>query len=76
MTPRGQQQGDGRDRVYEALVGYIDEHGFPPSMGELCDLLGYASKSSIHKHVHALARDGRIRLGPSRSAMQVGIVRS
>lgn len=74
MTARGEQQTAGRDEVYAALVAYIDEHGYPPTMRELAELTGHASPSTIHHHLHALAAAGRVRLG-STYAMQVAIVR-
>lgn len=75
MPPRGYQQTDGRVFVYDTLVAYIDEHGYPPSMRELADIIGYSSRSSVHHHLHALADEGRIRIGPSRSALQIALVR-
>ena len=50
----------GREKVYNAVVAYIQEHQYPPSVRELCDMTGLKSTSSIHAHITRLISDGRL----------------
>jgi len=34
-------------RCLDAIRNYIDQHGIPPSIRDVCQLLGYASTSSV-----------------------------
>lgn len=50
----------GREQVYNAVVTYIKEHQYPPSVRELCEITGLRSTSTIHSHLTRLIRDGRL----------------
>lgn len=47
-------------KVYDSLVSYLKEYGFPPTVRELCSILEYASTSSIAAHLHKLEEVGLI----------------
>jgi len=49
-----------RERVYQAIVTHIDQHGMSPTMRELQEAVGLPSTSMIQHHLKALAREGRI----------------
>lgn len=51
---------DSREKVYNAVVTYIQEHQYPPSVRELCDMTGLRSTSTIHSHIQRLIREGRL----------------
>jgi repressor LexA len=40
--------------VLDAIVGFIEEHGYSPSFEELAERLGLASLATVHKHILAL----------------------
>lgn len=61
-------------RVYDALVARIKQHGYPPTVRDLAADTGLGI-GIVSKHVHALARDGRIVRGPARSALQIALPR-
>lgn len=49
-----------RERVYQAIVSHIDQHGMSPSLLELQRATGVSSKSQIVHHLRVLEKDGRI----------------
>jgi hypothetical protein len=49
------------------IRGFVFEHGFSPSYGEIAQALGLAGKSQVHKTVHELADRGAIALLPNRA---------
>jgi repressor LexA len=55
------------DRGFEILTeihAAVKRDGFPPSVRELCDLLGLASPSTVHMHLAGLEREGLIERRP------------
>ncbi len=42
---------EGERRTYEAVIQFIDEHGYPPTCRELCEETGLKSTSCIHKYL-------------------------
>ena len=49
---------DGRQRVLNAIIGYITEHQYPPTIREICDMTGLKSPSTVQIHISNLMRDG------------------
>lgn len=47
--------------VYDGIVEYQKEHGFAPSIRELCRLSGLASTSSVYAHLKSLEDLGYIK---------------
>lgn len=52
-----------RDRVLAFVTEFIAEHGWAPTMQEIADALGLASRSTVQEHLRQLHREGRIVLG-------------
>jgi len=46
--------------IYDGIVEYQKEHGFSPTVRELCRICGLASTSSVHSHLKALEDKGYI----------------
>ncbi len=44
----------------------VKDHGYPPSVREICDGLGLHSSSTVHSHLQALQRKGYIRIDPTK----------
>jgi repressor LexA len=53
--------------TYDALVDYLREHGYPPSVRELADILGLASTSSVTGRLHGIRDRGWIRIAHNQS---------
>lgn len=52
---------DRQQLVYDGIVKYQKEHGFAPSIRELCKISGLASTSSVYAHLKSLEDLGYIR---------------
>ena len=44
-------------QVYEAVMGYVREHGHPPTVRTICDVISKTS-STVHAHLIGLERKG------------------
>lgn len=65
---RGKRELKEREKqVLRALVSWLDEHGYPPSIRELGDAVGLASTRSIFDYLNKLEELGYIRRQRDRS---------
>ena len=58
-TKRGIQT---RQRMYDAIVVYTQEHLYPPSIREIADMSGLKSTGSVHEHLKWLQAAGLIEI--------------
>lgn len=47
-----------RERILEAINTYINEHQYPPTIRELCDMVGLKSPSTVFNHLEILKERG------------------
>src|ERR1700730_17270767 len=59
LTERQQQ-------IWNYLVGYVDSHGYPPTVREIGTEVGLASPSTVHAHLANLERAGLLRRDPTK----------
>lgn len=59
MSKRAEMQ----QRVYQFILAYIAEHGYAPSVRDICDAVGLKSPSTVHFHLKNLAELGYIEKG-------------
>ena len=59
LTPRQQE-------IWDFLVRYGDEHGYPPTVREIGEAVGLASPSTVHAHLANLERAGLLRRDPTK----------
>lgn len=52
-----------KDAVYNAIVRYIKQNGYPPSVRDLCELTGFKSTSTVYRYLESLADDEVIEKG-------------
>jgi repressor LexA len=52
--------------IYEFVVGYADQHGYPPTVREIGGAVGLASPSTVHAHLANLERAGYLRRDPTK----------
>lgn len=52
--------------VVTEIVGFLHENGFPPTVRELCGLLGYSSASTVHHYLKKLSENGVISYEPAK----------
>jgi repressor LexA len=53
-------------RILEVIRTFTAEHGYPPSVREIGELVGLSSSSTIHAHLKALERRGLISRDPTK----------
>jgi repressor LexA len=46
--------------IYRCLRSYLETHAEPPTLNELCGVLGLSSRGSLHKHIQALVVAGLV----------------
>ena len=49
-----------RDKIVEAIIAYINEHQYAPTVREIGDMVGLKSTSSVHAHLGRLIEEGRL----------------
>ncbi len=52
--------------VLEFIDEYAREHGYPPSVRDICAGLGLSSSATVHNHLRTLERKGYLKRDPSR----------
>jgi repressor LexA len=55
-----------QQEIYEYVTGYVDSHGYPPTVREIGDAVGLASPSTVHTHLANLERAGFLRRDPTK----------
>lgn len=49
-----------RERMFGAIKDYIRQHGYPPTVREICDMTGMTSTSTVHYHMQQMFADGTL----------------
>lgn len=57
----------GCEKVYDFLVAYIKNYGYPPSTKEICIGISLNSTSSVREHLRKLELLGKIKVTPDTS---------
>jgi len=52
--------------VLKFLIDFNAEHGFPPTIRELCDHFGFKSLNTAHFHLRSLEKKGYIQIHPGK----------
>jgi len=55
-----------QQEIWQFLVEYVDDHGYPPTVREIGDAVGLASPSTVHAHLANLERGGLLRRDPTK----------
>ena len=55
-----------QQEIWQFLVTYVDDHGYPPTVREIGVEVGLASPSTVHAHLANLERVGLIRRDPTK----------
>ncbi|MGH3443139.1 MAG: transcriptional repressor LexA [Nitriliruptorales bacterium] len=74
MTPVHDELTPRQRRVLEVIHSHLEEHGYPPSVREIGEVVGLSSPSSVHAHLATLEDKGFLRRDPSKPrALEVRI---
>jgi repressor LexA len=52
--------------ILDYLRGFVDEHGYPPTVREIGEAVGLRSPSTVHAHLAQLERAGLLRRDPTK----------
>ena len=73
-----------RDQIYEFLISYMKEHGYAPSIRDICEAVNLKSTATVHYHLRELKRSGQIEIDENkkrsislpaiRSGLQIPVV--
>jgi repressor LexA len=55
-----------QQEIFDFVVDYVDEHGYPPTVREIGEKVGLASPSTVHAHLANLERAGLLRRDPTK----------
>jgi repressor LexA len=67
MFVEGGQMVTERQRgILDYLRGFVDEHGYPPTVREIGEAVGLRSPSTVHAHLAQLERAGLLRRDPTK----------
>lgn len=47
-----------REKILKAIISYITEHCYPPTLREIGDAVGLHSSSAVHHHITWMITDG------------------
>lgn len=50
-----------QNEVLDCIKKYISNHGYPPTVREICKIKNYSSPSTVQKHIDALIEKGFIK---------------
>ena len=50
-----------QEKVLDCIKKYQAEHGFPPAVREICEILGLSSPATVQSHINNLKKAGVIR---------------
>jgi repressor LexA len=57
---------DRQQEIWDFLVDYVEQHGYPPTVREIGQSVGLASPSTVHAHLANLERAGLLRRDPTK----------
>ena len=55
-----------QQEIWQYLIQYVDDHGYPPTVREIGEAVGLASPSTGHAHLANLERVGLLRRDPTK----------
>lgn len=48
------------EEILRYITGYIQEHGYPPSVREITDGVGVSSTDTVHRHIKKMLISGML----------------
>lgn len=51
---------DMREKILDAIIAYIQEHGYSPTVEEIRQAVGLKSKATVHHHLNVLFEEGKL----------------
>lgn len=64
---------DSKQRVLDAVILFFENHGYSPTIREICDMTGLTSTSSVHYHISRLVAEGKLNIGDYKSSRTITV---
>ena len=61
------ETGKATELVYEEIKYYIKKYGYPPSVREIGEIMGFTSPATVQYHLDKLVKNGYIEKGNGRN---------
>lgn len=52
--------------VLSCIYKHVKDHGYPPTVREICGIVGLSSTSTVHSHLNNLIKEGYLQKDPSK----------
>ena len=52
--------------VLSCIYKHVKDHGYPPTVREICGTVGLSSTSTVHSHLNNLIKEGYLQKDPSK----------
>ena len=49
-----------REKILQAIIGYIEQHGYAPTYREIAEMVGLKSKCTINTHIKRMMIEGKL----------------
>ncbi len=59
--------GSKSEAIFEYMTDFINDHGYPPTVREICAELDIKSTSTVHRYLKELEAEGRISMGENQN---------
>jgi len=59
--------GSKAEAIFEYMTDFISDHGYPPTVREICAELDIKSTSTVHRYLKELEAEGRISMGENQN---------
>lgn len=59
--------GSKAEAIFEYMTDFINDHGYPPTVREICAELDIKSTSTVHRYLKELEAEGRISMGENQN---------
>ena len=59
--------GNKAEAILSYMTEFINDHGYPPTVREICAELEIKSTSTVHRYLKELQADGRISMGENQN---------
>jgi SOS-response transcriptional repressor LexA len=61
MSMNATKQGiEMRAKIKQAIISYMEKHGYAPTIREIGDMVGLSSTSSVHNHLMRMIDNGEL----------------
>ena len=64
---------DSKQMILDAVILFFENHGYSPTIREICDMTGLTSTSSVHYHISRLVAEGKLNIGDYKSSRTITV---